>query len=762
MMASSDQFGKTEMTGSPPFPYIENHTSHHQTPVEPESMNSPDPFVPPFRLGPWLVRSDLNRLEGPDGQVQIEPRVMKVLLCLAENPGTVLTRNQLLDLVWSDTVVGEEILTRAVSELRRVFGDSARNPAYIETIRNHGYRLIAEVQPVVSGPDAPEIPPAPAPTPDPEQPPTMPRRFPVLTWLVPLLLLALMVMIWWRPWSPGPEERISDPGKPPQALPLTSYPGREWHPALSPDGTRVSFIRRLPGSDHSDLFIKQRNNEAALQLTAGPGWAAWPAWSPDGQTLAFVRSGPEGPALCTIPSLGGAVRTLRELSSLVDGLDWSPDGSTLVYAARDEASGEYRLHSLTLADLTVQVLPPYREAQAGDFMPRFSPDGRRLAWMSMDQDGACVVVVGSASGESSEFVTEPLTGVQGLAWTSDGRSVVYAASPGGYFRLWQTEVETGRVSLIPTGGDFAWHPTVARQSGELAFEQVRMDQDLWRIKVLAEQPRQVATAPFLQSTRWEFEAAVSPEGAQVAVISARSGSPEIWLTDEAGESLQRLTSHRADALSGLRWNPQGTMLAYNLVEGGRQRIWVAAVNGAEPRPFTSRGSQEILADWEPDGQGLAFARNGDQGWQVYRRGLEGTGELDLTTRGGITARFGAQGHLLYHVRPDREGIWQISLDDPAALPHLLIPDLGSTDRDNWLVRGQALFWVLRSGPSAILGRRDLVTGESAFLTDLPEFSGSGLEIAPDGRAIYYPRTGEMAGDLMILPNFQKNKKFLTN
>ncbi len=721
-------------------------------------MNQPDPFVPPFRLGPWLVRSDLNRLEGPDGQVQIEPRVMKVLLCLAENPGTVLTRNQLLDLVWSDTVVGEEILTRAVSELRRVFGDSARNPQYIETIRNHGYRLISEVEPVSSELSEPVVERVAAPP----EPVPAPRSFRVLPWLGIFLLLAVVAAFWWRPWSSGPQERVNGSGGSPQALPLTSYPGREWHPALSPDGTRVSFIRRLPGSDHSDLFIKQRNNEAALRLTTGPGWAAWPAWSPDGQTLAFVRGGAEGPALCTIPSLGGAVRTLHGVSSLVDGLDWSPDGKTLVYAARDEASGEYRLHRLNLADLTVQVLPPFREAQAGDFMPRFSPDGRQLAWMSMDQDGACVVVVGSASGEASDFVTEPLTGVQGLAWASDGRSVVYSASPGGYFRLWQTELETGQVSLIPTGGDFAWHPTVARQSGALAFEQVRMDQDLWRIKVLAEQPRQVATAPFLQSTRWEFEAAVSPGSAQVAVISARSGSPEIWLTDEAGESLQRLTSHRADALSGLRWNRQGTMLAYNLVEGGRQRIWLASVNGAEPRPFTPAGSQEILADWDPDGKALAFARNGDQGWQVYRRELQGGKETALTSRGGITARFGAQGQILYHVRPDREGIWQISLDDPAAAPLLVIPDLASADRDNWLVRDQALFWVLRSGPSAILGRRDLVTGASAFLTDLPDFAGSGLEVAPDGRAIYYPRTGEMAGDLMILPFFREKNYSSTN
>ena len=111
-------------------------------------MNQPEKFPSPFRLGPWLVRPDLNRIEGVDGAVQIEPTGHAGAAVSGGKSGRVLTRLELLDLVWGDTVVGEEILTRAVSELRRVFGDSARQPQYIETIRNHGYRLIAAVEPV--------------------------------------------------------------------------------------------------------------------------------------------------------------------------------------------------------------------------------------------------------------------------------------------------------------------------------------------------------------------------------------------------------------------------------------------------------------------------------------------------------------------------------------------------------------------------------------------------------------------------------------
>ena len=109
--------------------------------------DSPNDFPLPFRLGEFLVQPALNRVSGVDEMAQVEPRVMQVLLCLADSDGEVVSRHALMDMVWTDTIVGEEVLTRAVSELRRIFRDKARSPRYIETIRNHGYRLLVPVVP---------------------------------------------------------------------------------------------------------------------------------------------------------------------------------------------------------------------------------------------------------------------------------------------------------------------------------------------------------------------------------------------------------------------------------------------------------------------------------------------------------------------------------------------------------------------------------------------------------------------------------------
>jgi DNA-binding winged helix-turn-helix (wHTH) protein len=123
-----------------------------------------------FRVGECLVRPRLNRVEVASGKVvQVQPKIMDVLLRLAERPGEVVTREELLRTVWAGTHVTEHVLARAVSELRKVFDDSAQQPRVIETIPKVGYRLIAPVSRApeenpksVTPADAPRPTPAPA------------------------------------------------------------------------------------------------------------------------------------------------------------------------------------------------------------------------------------------------------------------------------------------------------------------------------------------------------------------------------------------------------------------------------------------------------------------------------------------------------------------------------------------------------------------------------------------------------------------------
>ena len=99
-----------------------------------------------FTIGPHQIFPREERIIGPDATHHVEPKVMQVLVTLAANAGHTVSRNDFLEQVWSDTIVGDEVLSRAISLLRGYFKDEPNDPRYIRTIPRQGYELIASVQ----------------------------------------------------------------------------------------------------------------------------------------------------------------------------------------------------------------------------------------------------------------------------------------------------------------------------------------------------------------------------------------------------------------------------------------------------------------------------------------------------------------------------------------------------------------------------------------------------------------------------------------
>lgn len=100
-----------------------------------------------FQIQEWVVSPKLNSLRNNGRMVRVEPKVMQVLVCLAQSPD-VVSKEKLMQTVWADTFVTDDVLTRSISELRKVFDDDKKNPRFIQTIPKGGYRLIAPVEEV--------------------------------------------------------------------------------------------------------------------------------------------------------------------------------------------------------------------------------------------------------------------------------------------------------------------------------------------------------------------------------------------------------------------------------------------------------------------------------------------------------------------------------------------------------------------------------------------------------------------------------------
>jgi transcriptional activator of cad operon len=114
----------------------------------------------PLRIGAWRVDPASGQISRGEEVVRLEGRTMRLLLCLAEHAGEVVSIDDLLDQVWSGVVVTQDSAYQGVASLRRLLGDDAKEPAYIATVPRLGYRMVAKVSPWVDEALTPKVPPA--------------------------------------------------------------------------------------------------------------------------------------------------------------------------------------------------------------------------------------------------------------------------------------------------------------------------------------------------------------------------------------------------------------------------------------------------------------------------------------------------------------------------------------------------------------------------------------------------------------------------
>ena len=207
-----------------------------------------------FRIDGWTIRPALNRMTRDGETINLEPRVMAVLAYLAARPGSLVTRQELDEAIWSGMVVSYDALTGAVQKLRKAFGDNPRQPRVIETLSKKGYRLLAPVEPLEE-PDSHAI------TIERDTIVAIPRRgfnaIPAILALAALVVLA--ALFWLAPWEKKDTESASGGAVTPSiaVLPFTNLSGDAAQQYFA-DGFTDDITTSL--AKHSGLLVIARDS----------------------------------------------------------------------------------------------------------------------------------------------------------------------------------------------------------------------------------------------------------------------------------------------------------------------------------------------------------------------------------------------------------------------------------------------------------------------------------------------------------------------
>lgn len=611
------------------------------------------------RLEGWIVDVPANRVQRGGEDVRLTPKAMAVLRELMQRQGAVVRRDDLLGIVWRDGFPTDDVLTHAVTELRRALEVDPRAPRIIETIPKVGYRLVPSVELLDQLPEE-------APVAEPHREGDPPQR--PLALFVALGVFVLMCVL--IPLLRMPAiDRVSSTPTPLQQLEpfaVTADPTREQFPSVSPDGSTVAYAAMAPDRPATRIMLKSLDFAAVpVPLTSGEeGSDDQPVWSPDGKKIAFLRMGKGECGIQVMPALGGQARRVGFCSSrTLDYLDWSADGKSLLVSRRRASGGSdearaatvHRLEIETGAEQPVDYAPlPQGE---DDLQPRASPDGRWIAFRRGAVPYSDLWVM-PAEGGQARRITRLRSRMRGFAWYPDSLALVVSSDHASRQALYRIALDGSEPYAL--GAEQAVFPAVARNAPVVVYQQESplLQLAAYRLDTADGVPERRVLPP---STRSDLSPMLSPDAERLAFVSLRSGDPQLWIHEfDAGNTYPVTRLQRTD-IGFPRWSPDGRSVLFVARGNGTSTLMRVDVGSGRIEKLTRDDERVRFGSVSTDGWTIFYSSDRSGTWQVWRMSAKGGDAVQVGHDGGFDPRQLGDEAALYYAKETDRGLFRLDL-----------------------------------------------------------------------------------------------------
>jgi Tol biopolymer transport system component len=573
---------------------------------------------------------------------------------------------------------------------------------------------------------------------------------------LPLLLAAVFVA--GRRSAPGAPAGVTETHR------LTDFAGLEESPAIAPDLKAVAFTARVQG--HQQVFVRLLAGGSPLQLTKDPVDHEMPRWSANAGSLLYFSPAAPGAiqgAIWEVPALGGA---LRRVIDSVGGGDVARDGRLAAFRL---IGGHIELVSSSSDGADVRVIVRFDEPVYYR-NPRWSPDGRWIAYQRGDGFRWDIFVVASAGG-SPRQLTDENRQISGLAWRPDSSAVIYSSSRATTMAylpalgLWEVPFDGGEITRVAPLDLSYLYPDV-HASGTIVASRRYLQSDLWKYPIDGSPEENTRRAVALTHQTGQVQTpTTSPDDREIAFLSDTGGHANLWVTTASTGELRQITFERDPNVSmGVPiWSPDGKSIAFVSSRGNTGLVfglWTVSPDGSNLKNLVPHG---LGAAWSADGRSVYFVEGG----ALYKVPANG-GDASPVRARPVRNIIGVHGGSLYFMvdRTLADGTpgFDIHVASPENAPSRVLARIDANRVPPWQIinpslspDGALLAMPLTDGVTTNIWTLSTTNGDWRQITDFgdrPTFIARRVSWSSDGRSIF-AAVSEGDADIVVLQRTER-------
>ncbi len=595
-------------------------------------------------------------------------------------------------------------------------------------------------------------------------------RFPVILGysflgLTIVAVLAGLLLVAYPDTGNSPSQAYADPFP----KPVTGLPGHEVNPSLSPTGAQVAFSWNGPDRQNDDIYVQEILGGNPSRITTKPAQEFSPSWSPKGDQIAFLRveESQQG-SIVLINPVSRVERTLTEVelppADWGPQITWTPDGSTLIAAARWRKRAPFSLAAIDPGTGKVTELTRPSSELQGDFCPSLDPEGKRLALVrNIGPQFGDLFLIDLPAGELRQEVpprriTRLRTEIRGITWVPSGEQIIFSGGAWPRSTLWRVDPSgTKRAEPLVVAGTSAYDPVISA-ARTLVFSHFHSRCSLWKIDLSTGGPGTPFLAPSASIGLPEY----SRNQEMLVFTSDQSGWPELWLQNLKGGITSRLTAFEAAHTGHTSWSPNGRTVVFDSTVDGDTELFLIDVESPSPlqiedaliSPYltqlTNNSVEDRIPRWSRDGESIYFSSNRSGRFEIWKMPAGGGAEIQVTKEGGYAAVDSSDGRDLYFSKWNEHGLWSMALTTGR-------PELVRAGRySDFTIAGDRLYYVTesnRDGHHYEVAAIDLVDGRSHLLFSDDARYGGSMTVSPKGTFVTLARYDEESADLMMVNGF---------